>query len=139
MAKYAKLCLMLNVNILYRKRMFYIEQIKEIRIINLYFPVFPTLVKISSISRDGKYRCYIVPFPPSHLSPRKNGYIAVFPPGKMAIQQFFPQGKLTIQWAFPLFIARLPPRKTYYIVDFPPFLHSGHVYGGSFVTIICNN
>jgi hypothetical protein len=32
-----------------------------------------------------KGRCCIVAFPPSHLSPRKNGYIVAFPPGKMAI------------------------------------------------------
>lgn len=56
--------LMLIVNIFYHKHTFCIEKIKEIKIINLYFPVFPTLVKNSSIDRDGKYR-YLPPVIPS--------------------------------------------------------------------------
>lgn len=55
--------LMLIVNILYPKHTFYIEQSKEKKIINLYFPVFPSLVKISSIYQDGKYR-YLPPVIP---------------------------------------------------------------------------
>lgn len=55
--------LMLTVNIFYHKHKFYIEQTKEIKIINLYFPVFPSLVENSSIYRDGKYR-YLPPVIP---------------------------------------------------------------------------
>ena len=55
---------MLTVNIFYHKHKFYIEQTKEIKIINLYFPVFPSLVENSSIYRDGKYR-YLPPVIPS--------------------------------------------------------------------------
>ena len=56
-------------------------------------------------SRVGEGRCSRAIFFPNHLSPRKNGYIAILlsPPGKMAI---FPPS--------------LSGGKNGYVVEFPP-------------------
>lgn len=66
--------------------------LKDFVFIHLYLKEnYPNWCRFQ-IYNSYKKGCYIVPFPPSHLSPRKNGYIAVF-----------------------------PPRKADYIVGFPPF------------------
>jgi hypothetical protein len=48
------------------------------------------------------YRCYILIFPPTHFSPRKNEYILVFPRKDQYIL-IFPPGKISIYSSFPLF------------------------------------
>ena len=53
---------------------------------------FPLLLLVS----DWPRRCCIVVLPPSHISPRKNGYIVEFPPGKWLYSSFSPRRNLAI-------------------------------------------
>ena len=62
------------------------------------------------------YRCYILIFPPTHFSPRKNEYILVFPPERSVYTHFSPRKDQ--------YILIFPPDfwggKSEYILKFPP-------------------
>ena len=44
-----------------------------------------------SVLMKWKYRCYILIFPPTHFSPRKNEYILVFSPERAVYTHFSPR------------------------------------------------
>jgi hypothetical protein len=60
-------------------------------------------------------RCYILIFPPTHFSPRKNEYILVFPPER-SVYTHFPPGKISIYSSFPLIFRG----KSEFLLKFPP-------------------
>ena len=61
----------------------------------------------------GLFRCYILIFPHTHFSPRKNEHMLSFPPGKMSIYWDYPPEK----WVYTEF----SPRKSKYVLTHTHF------------------
>ena len=59
----------------------------------LYSSFFPGGNSTMGGNTTLQHRCCIVVLPPSHISPRKNGYIVDFPPGKW-LYSSFPPGEI---------------------------------------------
>ena len=78
--------------------------------------IFLVAPNLCVIKRQNMYRCYILIFPPTHFSPRKNEYILVFPPGKISIYSFSPPERSVYTHLSPWFLGR----KSEYILKFPP-------------------
>ena len=64
-------------------------------------------------------RCYILAFPPTQISPRKNEYILKFPPEKWVYTKISPRKNKYI----PDFPPKKAGGKTWYILRFPPKQH----------------
>ena len=61
-------------------------------------------------------RCYILIFPPTHVSPRKNEYILAFPPERSAYTHFSSPERSVYTHLSPWFLGG----KSEYILKFPP-------------------